>query len=136
MLIQVPLKRRVLVLEWKAIRIDFLDLGPAGARLDKAKRLNDMRTVKQILDLRFNENDMWRAGQTIRSWLTTGPTKGSDKKSPRKQLAEYLVNREIMKLKEENDIIAGLVVVIGSRQVLYWEMNLRNYQLQKLQLAI
>jgi hypothetical protein len=43
-------------------------------------------------------------------------------KSPR-QLEEYVNGAEIALLKEENEVRAFLVVVVGSRQVLIWEMS-------------
>ncbi|KAF9994041.1 hypothetical protein BGZ79_001232 [Entomortierella chlamydospora] len=102
-LIQVPLKKQVVLLEWKAIQIDFLDVGTSWGRKEK--------------------NDRWRSGQTIRSWITVGPIKGENSISPRQQLAEYVNSPEIALLKKVNVVTAFLAVIIGSRQVLIWEMD-------------
>lgn len=123
MLIQVPLKKRVLLLEWKVIQIDFLDVGTSQDRKQKAEHLKGIVDVNEILDLRFKMHDAWRSGQTIRRWIEEGPIKGENKISPRQQLAEYLDSPEIAKLKEKNKVTAYLIVVIGSRQVLFWEMD-------------
>ncbi|KAF8919390.1 hypothetical protein BGZ58_004641, partial [Dissophora ornata] len=103
MLIQVPLKKRVLLLEWKAIQIDYLDFGTLRERKGKAEHLQRMVLVNDVLDLKFSQNDIWRAGQTIRSWIAEGPIRGDNKKSPRQQLAEYVASPEITKLKEDNE---------------------------------
>ncbi|KAF9176761.1 hypothetical protein BGZ50_009714 [Haplosporangium sp. Z 11] len=123
MLIQVPLKKRVILLEWKAIQIDFLDVGMSRGRREKAEHLSDMADANGILDLQFSWYDRWRPGQTIRSWITDGPIKGENKISPRQQLAEYVNSPEIALLKKENEVTVFLVVIIGSRQVLFWEMD-------------
>ncbi|KAG0264059.1 hypothetical protein DFQ27_001452, partial [Actinomortierella ambigua] len=123
MLIQVPLKKRAILLEWKVIQIDFLDVGTSQGRMEKAEHLSDMADVNEILDLQFRRYDRWRPGQTIRSWITDGPTEGETKTSPRQQLAEYMNSPEIDLLKKENEVTAFLVVIIGSRQVLFWEMD-------------
>lgn len=57
------------------------------------------------------------------NWIAHGPTKGENKKSPRQQIAEYVDCPEIAKLKEENEVKAHLVVIVGSRQVLFWKMD-------------
>ncbi|KAG0010683.1 hypothetical protein BGZ80_001266, partial [Entomortierella chlamydospora] len=94
--VSVPLKKQVVLLEWKAIQIDFLDVGTSWGRKEK--------------------NDRWRSGQTIRSWITVGPIKGENSISPRQQLAEYVNSPEIALLKKVNVVTAFLAVIIGSRQ--------------------
>ncbi|KAK5822985.1 hypothetical protein F5H01DRAFT_401412 [Linnemannia elongata] len=126
-LIQVPSKRRVLLLKWKAIQIDFLDIGAWRGRKEKAEHLRGMTDANDVLDLQFSRYDAWRPGQTIRGWITEGPIRDNNK-SPRQQLAEYVASSEITKLKEDNEVTAYLVVVIGSRQVLFWEMDNGYFQ--------
>lgn len=123
MLIRVPSKKRVLLLEWKAIQIDFLVIGAGRRRNEKAEHLRGMTDANEVLDLQFSLYDLWRPRQTIRQWITEGPIRGDNQKSPRLQLAEYVASPEITKLKEDNEVTAYLVVVIGSRQVLFWEMD-------------
>ncbi|KAG0305521.1 hypothetical protein BGZ98_004001 [Dissophora globulifera] len=128
MLIQVPLKKRVVLLEWKAIQIDFLDVGKSRGRREKVGLLSGMADANEILDLQFSRYDLWRPGQTIRNWITDGPIKGENKITPRQQLAEYVNSPEIALLKKENEVTAFLVVIIGSRQVLFWEMDNGNFE--------
>ncbi|KAG0271404.1 hypothetical protein BGZ95_000791 [Linnemannia exigua] len=128
MLIQVPLKKRVLLLEWKAIQIDFLNIGAWRGRKEKAEHLRGMANANDVLDLQFSQYDAWRPGQTIRSWITEGPVRGDNNKSPRRQLAEYVACPEITRLREDNEVTAYLIVVIGSRQVLFWEMDDGHFQ--------
>ncbi|OAQ23951.1 hypothetical protein K457DRAFT_903587 [Linnemannia elongata AG-77] len=127
MLIQIPLKRRVLLLEWKAIQIDFLDIGAWRGHKEKAEHIRGMTVANDVLDLQFSRYDAWRPGQIIRSWITEGPISDNNK-SPRQQLAEYVASPEITKLKEDSEVTAYLVVVIGSRQVLFWEMDDGHFQ--------
>ncbi|GJJ77513.1 hypothetical protein EMPS_09872 [Entomortierella parvispora] len=129
MLILIPLKKRVLLLEWKVIQIDFLDINRLRGFQKKADYLKDMNYVNDVLDLKFVMHDVWRPGQTIRDWILNGAIKGANTKSPREQLAKYVESPEIMKLKEDNDVTAYLVVVIGSRQILFWELD--NGQFKK-----
>ncbi|KAG0288172.1 hypothetical protein BGZ98_004366, partial [Dissophora globulifera] len=103
MLIQVPLKKRAVLLEWKAIQIDFLDVGKSQGCKEKVGHLSDMADANEILDLQFSWYDLWRPGQTIQSWITDGPIKGDNKISPRQQLAEYVNSPDIALLKKENE---------------------------------
>lgn len=64
MLVSIPLKKRLFVLEWKCIQIDYIDVG-SGSPLEKANFLADIRDVSTVLDLRFR-NDKFRPGQTVR----------------------------------------------------------------------
>ncbi|KAF9983172.1 hypothetical protein BGZ80_008517 [Entomortierella chlamydospora] len=128
MLIQVPLKKRIVLIEWKAIQIDFLDVGTSLGCKEKAEHLSGLVDVNEILELKFSQYDRWRPGQTIRNWITNGPINGERNVSPRKQLAEYLASPEITILKEENEVVAFLVIIIGSRQVLLWQMEDGKFQ--------
>lgn len=76
MLIQVPSKKLVLLLEWKAIQIKYLDVDKAWGRKGKAERLRGMVDANEILDPRFSQHDAWRPGQTVRNWIVEGPIKG------------------------------------------------------------
>ncbi|KAF9325630.1 hypothetical protein BG006_010880, partial [Podila minutissima] len=103
MLIQVPLKKRVLLLEWKTIQIDLLAVGTLQGCKEKAEQLKNMVDVNEILELRFSGRDLWRARQTIQSWIEDGPIKEENKTSLHQQLTEYVTSPEIAKLKEENE---------------------------------
>ncbi|KAG0354437.1 hypothetical protein BG005_006476, partial [Podila minutissima] len=123
MQVVVPTKQRILVLEWKVIQIDYLDLGAVASREKKAERLQVTFEASAILDLKFGANDRWRQGQTIKEWILEGPRNGPRKDSPREQLAAYLASQEIARLKEEHEVTGYLVVVVGSRQILLWKMD-------------
>ncbi|KAF9368743.1 hypothetical protein CPB97_004296 [Podila verticillata] len=123
MRILIPSKKRILVLEWKVIQIDYLDLGIVASREKKAERLDGTFEASAILGLKFGRNDRWRQGQTIKEWILQGPRDGQLKISPREQLATYLASEEIAHLKEEHKVTGYLVVVVGCRQILLWEMN-------------
>jgi len=114
---------RVLVLEWKVIQIDYLDLGTVGSREKKAERMNGTFDASAILDLKFGRNDKWRPGQSIKEWILQGPRNGQSKVSPREQLATYLSSLEVARLKEEHEVTGYLVVIVGSRQILLWKMD-------------
>lgn len=126
MLIHVPSKKHILVLEWKAIQIDFLDIPvPVGVTTsweEKAKQLSCISDASAVLDLKFANHDLRRPGQTIRNWVSSVPCKGCDK-SPREQLAGYLDSNEIKQLRKENEVTGYLIVVVGSRQILFWEIG-------------
>jgi len=123
MQVLVQSKKRILVLEWKVIQIDYLDLGTVVSREKKVEYLNGTFEASAILDLKFGRNDRWRQGQTIKEWILQGPRNGQSKVSPREQLATYLASEEIAHLKEEHEVIGYLVVVVGSRQILLWKMD-------------
>ncbi|KAI8602386.1 hypothetical protein EDD21DRAFT_352807 [Dissophora ornata] len=112
--VHVPSKKRILVVEWKVIQIDYLDLGPVVSREKKAEHLDGTFEASAILDLKFGRNDRWRQGQTIEEWILQGPRNGQSKISPCEQLAEYLASQEIAHLKEEYEVTGYLVVVVGS----------------------
>ncbi|KAF9539231.1 hypothetical protein EC957_005633 [Mortierella hygrophila] len=113
MLISVPLKKRLFVLEWKSLQIDCINIG-SGSPLQKASVLADIRNVSEVLDLRLR-NDRFRAGQTIREWILSGP---------QDQLREYVQSAEIQKWKDGGYTITPvLAVVVGSRHVLLWNLD-------------
>ncbi|KAG0337738.1 hypothetical protein BG000_005031 [Podila horticola] len=127
MQILVPSKKRILVLEWKVVQIDYLEVQvPVGvqvSREEKAKYLSGVSEASAVLDLKFGQNDRWRSGQTIRDWISVGPhTRNS--LSPRQQLAEYVSSPEINKLRQEHEVTGYLIVVVGSREILSLEMSL------------
>ncbi|KAF8984472.1 hypothetical protein BGZ46_007936 [Entomortierella lignicola] len=126
MLIHVPSKKRVLLLEWKVIRIDFLEIKDSPSIEKKVEHLSGTFEATDILNLQFGKNDMRRAGQTIKEWILNGfpQRKGHQSGvSPCQQLREYFTSPEITQLKKEQDVTAYLVVVIGNRQILFWEMD-------------
>ncbi|KAG0247688.1 hypothetical protein BG011_001062 [Mortierella polycephala] len=93
-----------------------------GALKKKANILAQHPAPSEILDLKFTGDDNWRSDQTIKNWILQGPQSEENKQSQLQQLADYVASPEIVELKE-NEVAACLVVVVGSRQILYWEMS-------------
>ncbi|KAF9351659.1 hypothetical protein BGX26_010372 [Mortierella sp. AD094] len=123
MFVRVPSKNRILLLEWKVVQIDFLDIGTSYSYQKKVKRLIGTFEASDILNLNFTRHDKWRAGQTINDWILDGPLQKEDGASPCQQLQEYLASPEITRLKKEQEVTAYLIVIVGSRQILFWKMD-------------
>ncbi|KAG0377005.1 hypothetical protein BGX24_006852 [Mortierella sp. AD032] len=121
MLVSVPLRKQLFVLEWKSIQIDYIKVG-SGARLARADALTWIPNADTLLDLKFRK-DEFRAGQTIRDWILTGPKVGEGP-SPQEQLREYVQSPEIQRWKKDGYTITPvLVVVVGSRNILLWNLD-------------
>jgi hypothetical protein len=74
------------------------------------------------VDLKFR-NDKFRAGQTIKQWILSGP-KNTNERSPQQQLCEYARSPEIERWKKEGYTVSPiLVVIVGSRHVLLWNLD-------------
>ncbi|KAF9911366.1 hypothetical protein EC991_003931 [Linnemannia zychae] len=120
MLLSVPSRKQLFVLEWKSIQIDYIKIG-SGSRSERANALTDIPDASEVLDLKF-KNDKFRAGQTIKEWILNGP-KDDKGYSPQQQLSDYAQSREIMKWKRDGYTITSvLVVVVGSRHILLWNL--------------
>lgn len=123
MQITVPSAKRILVLEWKVLQLDFLDLGTPMSVENKADHLKGTFEAHDILNFRLVQHDRFRPGLTIEEWILKGDTRGNNKVSPRQQLADYMNSPEIAQLKTNYAVTAYLVVVVGSRQILCWKMG-------------
>ncbi|KAF9381304.1 hypothetical protein CPC16_009905 [Podila verticillata] len=138
MTIHVPSRKRLLILEWKAIQIDFLDSSEllkwgSDCRVNmstqgrKLECLTGFAHARQILDLKFTTFDNSRSGMLIREWVLKGPSQASfGTISPQEQLAEYIASPTVTGWKKEKgieEVLAYLVVVVGSRRILIWEMD-------------
>jgi hypothetical protein len=86
-----------------------------SSRESKASILSTY-TLEKVLDLEFGKNDKFRTGQTIKQWI-------EDESAP--QLKNYVTSEEVKeKLKEGGYLLkAHLVVVVGSRHILLWDMD-------------
>ncbi|KAG0014719.1 hypothetical protein BGZ82_001669 [Podila clonocystis] len=112
MLVSIPLKKQLFVLEWKSVQIDYIDVG-SGSPLERANVLAGICDISAVLNLRFR-NDKFRAGQTIKECIENGP---------QDQLREYVQSTEIQKWKGDGYMITpALAVVFGSRHVLLWDL--------------
>lgn len=116
-------------MEWKAIQIDFLDIPKPRQSSRKASkmpvRLSGREakalilreyTLEKVLSLKFSENDIFRPGRTIKQWI-------EEEAAP--QLKKHIASKEVKaKLKEGGSVLkADLVVIVGSRHVLLWDMD-------------
>lgn len=120
MLVSVPSRKQLFVLEWKSIQIDYIKIG-SGSRLERANALADIPDASEVLELKFR-SDKFRAGQTIKEWILKGP-KDDKGYSPQQQLCDYAQSREIRKWERDGYTITPvLVVVVGSRHVLLWNL--------------
>ncbi|KAG0343850.1 hypothetical protein BGZ54_006044 [Gamsiella multidivaricata] len=121
MLVSVPLRKRLFVLEWKSIQIDYIKIG-SGTRLERANALADISDASEVLDLKFR-NDKFRAGQTIKEWILNEPKDGKGH-SPQQQLRDYAQSREIERWKKDGYTVTPiLVIIVGSRHVLLWNLD-------------
>ena len=121
MLVSIPSRKQLFVLEWKSIQIDYIRIG-SGTPLERANVLAEIPDANTLLNLKFR-NDKFRAGQTIKQWILSGPNVGEDL-SPQQQLCDYVQSSEIKRWKKNGYMITPvLVVVVGSRHVLLWNLD-------------
>ncbi|KAG0124862.1 hypothetical protein HOY82DRAFT_543474 [Tuber indicum] len=100
------------VTEWKTVGIDFLDLGDSLDLDEKAEALSKLG-VNEILELRFHKREKYKKG-SIRDWI---------EKDVAAKLKSYVLSPEIRELVGSSELHAHLVLVIGSRKILVWEMD-------------
>jgi hypothetical protein len=116
----------LIITEWKVVQIDFLDI--KLSRLSKGVSKTSVRdrrgakasvlskyTIEQIQNLKFTKNDKFRSGKNLKQWIEDEASK----------LKDYITSAEVKgKLKDEGLLLrAHMVVVIGSRHILVWDMN-------------
>jgi hypothetical protein len=115
-----PLGKYLVVNEWKVIQIDYLEIGKAPdralGRIGKASILGNY-AIEDVLRLKFSMKDnIGRAGKTIQQWIENDLTS---------KLKDYITSAQMKKkLKDGGHLLrAHLVVVVGARHILMWEMN-------------
>src|SRR4051794_2548342 len=107
-------------MEWKVAQIRYLDIKtPFGNDSHKADRYKAMilseYTLSDILNLKFNMQDKFRPGKTIKEWIEV---------DVKRQLKEYIEGPEVKQLVKGGSVLhATIVVVIGSRHILSWNME-------------
>ena len=125
MLIKALPANRLIITEWKVVRISFLDIEPAtpspgqyqSIDFRKAQRLDVISDASTVLQLKFALYDKFgRAGKTIREWIL-------EKNGPGDQLANYWTSSEVVDLCKRWNAHAYLVIVIGSHKVLLWQLS-------------
>ncbi|RPA89034.1 hypothetical protein L873DRAFT_1823600 [Choiromyces venosus 120613-1] len=100
------------VTEWKTIKIDFLDLGDSLSLDEKAEALSKLG-ISGVLELKFHKWEKYKKG-TIRDWIEKDVTA---------QFKSYVLSPEIRELAGSREFHAHLVLVVGSRKILVWEMD-------------
>jgi len=137
LLIKAPRVGRVIITEWKALKIGFLDIQPAAPPpgpyrsviFRKALLLNGISDASTVLRIKFAPYDKFgRAGKTIHEWIL-------EKDGPGDQLAKYWASPEIVHLRRTQKALAYLVIVVGSRKVLLWRLSDEGKLLGKPRLA-
>jgi hypothetical protein len=122
----------LIVMEWKVIPIDFLDIPIPRQRSKKVRGATEpshepiMRSkqekkasvlstysLDEVLNVDFGENDKFRVGE-LEEWIV-------DKVAP--QLKSRIMSEEVQKQLEGLSLKASMVIIIGSRQILVWDMD-------------
>jgi len=119
---------KLIVTEWKSLQIDFLIIPPGNNRIEKALRLSGM-DVNGVLGLKFANHDRYHPpGETIKDWIQ-GTTNNNEwnQRAPVVQLRKYL-----QLMTNMNPSHAYLVIVVGSRKILLWEMHIDGSSLKGL----
>jgi hypothetical protein len=120
-----PLRKHLILTEWKAVPIDFIDIPIPRQRSKKAPDERPRREIKasilstyrleKVLKLKFSKNDKFRAGKKLKQWII-------DTVAP--QMKDYVTSNEVKKLKDEGPLLkAHLVIVVGSRHILVWDVD-------------
>ena len=112
-------------MEFKVIQIDYLAIGKTSHRISKAKALQEL-DVDQVLDLKFAETDTHRKGMTIRSWI---------EESVRGQLKDYVTSKEVKDKLGERKLWAHIVLIVGSRQIVIWDLDKNGARMGEPKLA-
>jgi hypothetical protein len=112
-------------MEFKVIQIDLLAIGKTSGRFSKAKALQELE-VDQVLNLKFAETDIRRRGITIRKWIEM---------DVRPQLKSYVNSPEVKDKLGERRFRAHLVLIVGSRQIVSWDMDENGAWIAKPMLA-
>ena len=89
----------------------------------KALTLSRITSVDEILQLKFSKTDKFKPGKTINEWILQSNPKDLHSRSPAEQLKGYWNSTEIEQLRGTFAVSAYLVVIIGSRKILYWPLD-------------
>jgi hypothetical protein len=114
----------LLVMKWKVLPIDSLGILIPRKRLKKGARATERQNKayllstfsrNKVLDINFNKNDKFHVGK-LKEWII-------DNTAP--QLKSYVISEEVKKQLEDGGLSlkANLVIIVGSRQILVWDMD-------------
>jgi hypothetical protein len=130
--IVLPIGNHLIVMEWKVIPIDFLDIPIPRQRSKKftgatepsrelimrnkrKKKASVLSTysLNKILGINFGKNDKFRVGE-LKKWII-------DEAAP--QLKSQIMSEEVQKQLKGLSLKASIVILIGSRQIVIWDMD-------------
>ncbi|CAJ0890033.1 2430_t:CDS:2, partial [Entrophospora sp. SA101] len=87
-----------------------------SVEFQKALTLSNISDITSVLQLRISSYDKFgRGGKTIREWIL--------KQGPSDQLINYRASPEITELRKTYKAVAYLVVIVGSRKILLWQLS-------------
>jgi len=101
----------LIITEWKFYRINYLNIPGNTDALSKAATLHGY-TLEQILNTRFYQWDKYHRG-TIRDQ--------AQREAP--QLMSYVQSETVQEKVAGRKLRAHLVIIVGSRHILLWDMN-------------
>jgi hypothetical protein len=118
--IVLPVRKHLIVMEWKVLPIDFLDIPipkQRSKRVTKATKASVLSkySCDKVLDINFGKNDKFRVGK-LQEWII-------NEVAP--QLKSYILSEEMKKmlLEDGRSLKAHIVIIVGSRQILVWDMD-------------
>lgn len=114
-----------IVTEWKCLQIGFLDIqinrGGKHPTLLKAEALDKM-SIDEVLSIKFVHYDKHHPPEkTIEDWIR-GRERVGRWAAPVEQLGHYLQSLN----RDNQDIRAYLIVVVGARKIVLWEMDVQK----------
>ena len=110
--------RQLIVTEWKFLRINYLDIlihdNTSFDDLAKADVLYNY-DLSDILQLRFSQKDRYHQG-TIQEWVV---------RNAADQLRKYIQSDNVTQQVKDGglELRAHLVIIVGSRHILLWDMD-------------
>jgi len=114
-----PLRRHLIVSEWKVAQIDFLDIPVPNVqkpnRTEKASTLSEY-TLPQVLQLKYGHWDKFHSSWTMQMLM---------EKEAVPQLKDYIQSNEVVEKLKVGELLlrAFVVLVVGSRHILVQEMS-------------
>jgi len=107
----------VSILSSRFYRIDFLNLPQTLDKISDPEKADILcgYELSQILQLRWNFREQFRSG-TIKSYIEM---------IERSQLKNYVLSTDVQQRLEKENLGLGayLVIIVGSRHILLWEME-------------
>lgn len=114
-----PLRRHLIVSEWKVAQIDFLDIPVPNVqrpnRTEKASTLSEY-TLPQVLQLKYGNWDKCHPSWTMQMLM---------EKEALPQLKDYIQSNEVVEKLKGRELLlrAFVVLIVGSRHILVQEMG-------------